>query len=56
MKDWVGQAGMLSGAGLASGANFLNLSCWKRDKQSAITFSVLVIWVIHTLILYLAAE
>ena len=24
MKDWVGQAGMLSGVGLASGANFLN--------------------------------
>ena len=37
MKDWVGQAGMLSGVGFANGASYLNLSCWKRDKQSAIT-------------------
>ena len=56
MKDWVGQAGMLSSAGLASVANFLNLSCWKRDQQSVITFLVPAIRVIHTLILYLSAE
>ena len=40
MKDWIGQAGMLSGAGFVSGANCLNLSCLKRDKQSAITLLV----------------
>ena len=34
MKDWIGQAGMLSAAGFASSASCLNLS---RDKQSAIT-------------------
>ena len=31
MKDWIGQAGMLSGAGFASGASYLNLFCLKRD-------------------------
>ena len=39
MKDWIGQAGMLSAAGFASGASCLNLSCMKRNKQSAITLS-----------------
>ena len=37
MKDWIGQAGMLSAAGFVNSASCLNLSCLKRDKQSAIT-------------------
>ena len=37
MKDWIGQAGMLSAAGFANGASCLNLFCLKQDKQSAIT-------------------
>ena len=40
MKDWVSQAGMLSGAGFAFGASSLNLSSWKQDKQSAMLFLV----------------
>ena len=31
-----GQAGMLSSVGLASCANFLNLSCWNREATIAI--------------------
>ena len=49
MKDWVSQAGMLSCARFACGTSFLNLSCWKWDKQSAVLL-------LAPAILYLAAQ
>ena len=55
MKDWIGQAGMLSAAGFTNGASCLNLSCLKRDKQSAITLLAPSMCTIHTLMLCFAA-
>ena len=49
MKLCTGQAGMLSGVVFACGASFLNLSIWKRERESAKSLHTPGMCTMHTL-------
>ena len=51
VKVCISHAGMLSAVGFACGASFLNLSIWKRDRESAILLHTPSTCTIHTLML-----
>ena len=52
VKDCIGHAGMLSATRFACRASFLNLSIWKRERESARLLWTAGTCTIHTLILW----